>query len=74
MTAKKPRLTDAGARVLHNIAEGRPSYYGITGRSAFGGLGGTMLALKRHGWLARDEEVTDAGREALAAYDARQRR
>lgn len=73
MTTKKPRLSDAGAKVLRNLADGRPACIGFVGRSASGGLSGTLVALRRHGWTGSDGEITDAGREALAAYEARQR-
>lgn len=72
--ARKPRLTDAGAALLRNRVNGRHLYAHISGMSACGGATGTVAALRRHGWLTRDDEITDDGRAALADYDARQAR
>lgn len=52
----------AGRRALLNIAAGRSGGSGLSGMSQMGGLIGTMVALRRHGWITPDGELTDAGK------------
>lgn len=63
------KLTEAQRRVLKNLAAGRRSDYGFKlGRSTAGGLSGTFLALRRHGFIALDANeyrITPAGTAAL---------
>lgn len=62
-TEMKPKLpTLAGQRVLLNMATGRSSDYGISGRSAYGGHSGTMVSLRRAGLVALDGQLTEDGR------------
>lgn len=58
----------AGRRVLLNILAGRDSAFGLSGRSAFGGLFRTMLALRNAGLVTKspDECLTPLGREVAA--------
>ena len=50
--------------------EGNP-YSGCIGRGEHGSRTGSVLALRRRGLLARDNTITAAGREALAAEEQR---
>lgn len=68
---KKPRLSDAGARMLTNLVNGRPMGCHVRGMSAFGGARATECALRQHGWIDIGGAITPAGREALAAYRRR---
>lgn len=65
---KTPRLSDAGARMLANLVNGRPIGAHLSGRSEHGGAGATEMALRRHGWIDCDSAITDAGRVALANH------
>jgi hypothetical protein len=55
----------AGMRVLRNIAAGRGADWGLKSMSEHGGLWATCQALRRHGMLSGDGQITDAGRAAL---------
>jgi hypothetical protein len=55
--------------VLRQAARGEPLGHHLSGRSEHGGFSGTRLALVRHGLLAADHSLTEAGRAALARAD-----
>lgn len=66
------KLTHAMRRVLDNLANGRSHAAGCFGRSKFGGLTNTMLALRRRGFIAytvNSVVATQAGLDALARKD-----
>lgn len=67
MTTTKAPMSPRMAAVLKHAAAGRPLNTGIHGQSAHGGLSGTVIALRRRGYLCGDD-ITEAGRAALAAY------
>lgn len=58
------KLSPSQMAALRNMANGRPAGYGLYGRSARGGLSGTIISLHKRGLIDR-EGITDAGREAL---------
>ena len=60
-------LTGPQKAALKNLASGRESNWGLSGRSAFGGHTRTMLALYQAGFVDKNYEITQAGREALQA-------
>lgn len=71
LSETKPKLpTPAGRRALLNIDAGRGSDFGISGRSAYGGHSGTMVALRRAGLVTLDEQLTEAGRAMAARLKA----
>jgi hypothetical protein len=57
---KLPSL--AGRKALINIAAGRSSSRGLSGRSEFGGHLGTMHALKKRGLVTWDDQLTESGK------------
>lgn len=59
------KLSDAMLAALRNLAAGREASHGLTGRSAYGGLCRTILALKNWGLIDASHNVTLAGRDAL---------
>jgi len=64
--SKRPvQLTARMRQVLEHAAAGRPLDTGISGRSEYGGLAGTVLALQVRGLLA-GQEITKGGLDALA--------
>jgi len=60
-------LTGPQKAALKNLASGRESSWGLTGRSAFGGHTRTMWSLYQAGLIDKNYEITQAGREALQA-------
>lgn len=63
---KKPRLRPMSPlmmQVLKDIAAGRGAFHGCSGRSEHGGRHGTIVALAKRGYIAGNNELTDAGRE-----------
>lgn len=62
--AKKP--TPAQQRVLQNIAAGHSADAHCRSRSDYGGLSGTLVSLRKAGWLD-DNGITDAGLTAISA-------
>ena len=60
-------LTGPQKAALKNLANNRESSWGLSGRSAFGGHTRTMLSLYQAGFVDRNYEITQAGREALQA-------
>lgn len=62
---KKNKLSPAQIRALTNIMRGQPSNHGLYGRSAYGGHAGTIASLYRLGLIISNEEITEAGLEAL---------
>lgn len=58
--AKLPSM--AGRKALLNIAAGRGALWGVRGMSAHGGHRGTMAALRCHGFVTWDDQLTDAGK------------
>lgn len=67
-SAKKPRLSDAGAKMLANLVNGLSIGAHLRGVSAFGGTHATEWALRQHGWIDSDGAITPAGRKALANH------
>lgn len=55
---KKP--TNAQLRVLRNLASGRSAAAHCRSMSDYGGLTGTLVALRRRGWLD-GEDLTETG-------------
>lgn len=70
MTRPSPAMLAA----MRNLAAGKRPNAGLSGRSAHGGLSGTMVALRRRGWINAEERLTDAGRAALAQAQPPQER
>lgn len=64
---KTYHLSPAQIRVLRNLAQDRAASDGISGRSAYGGLSGTIVSLSIRGLIGREGKITDAGRAALKA-------
>ena len=58
-------LTGPQKAALKNLASGRESSWGLSGRSAFGGHTRTMLSLYQGGLIDKNYEITQAGRGAL---------
>lgn len=63
------RITERGREVLRHLAAGRPADTGLSGRSQYGGLEKTLLALRRAGLVTVDERITEAGRAVVEATD-----
>ncbi|MDR2187023.1 MAG: hypothetical protein LBE62_03100 [Azonexus sp.] len=61
----------AQRRALLNIAARRPSWSGLAGRSGLVGHALTLAALRRKGWITRDDELTDAGRAMVERLTGR---
>lgn len=64
------KLTPRMLEVLRHAEAGRPLDSGLSGRSAYGGLSRTVTGLHFRG-LLQDDEITEAGRAALAAQAVR---
>lgn len=62
------KATEAQAKMLENAANNRSLYHGLNGQAAHGGATGTWFALRKRKWLDENNKITDAGRNALAAY------
>lgn len=61
------RLTPAGYQVLLNLAAGREASFGLYGKSAYGGLTQTLVALYRRGLITpRSYTLTDLGKAVVA--------
>ncbi len=60
-------LTGPQKAALKNLASGRESSWGLSGRSAFGGHTRTMLSLYHGGLVDKNYEITQAGRNAIQA-------
>lgn len=60
------KLSPAQAKALRNLAFGRPSAFGLTGRSAMGGHTRVMVSLYNRGLVDEQHEITVAGRSAIA--------
>jgi len=58
-------LTGPQKAALKNIVNGRESGWGLSGRSAFGGHTRTMVSLYKAGFVDKNYEITQAGRDAL---------
>ena len=58
-------LTGPQKAALKNLASGRESSWGLSGRSAFGGHTRTMWSLYQDGLIDKNYEITQAGRNAL---------
>ncbi len=58
-------LTGPQKAALKNLAIGRESSWGLSGRSAFGGHTRTMLSLYLAGFVDKNYEITQACRDAL---------
>lgn len=67
------RISRPMAIALDNIANGREPFCHIRGASQHGGAGGTQFALRRHGLVDKDFNLTEAGREALARFNVGRR-
>jgi hypothetical protein len=67
---KKPRLSERAAQVLRQIAAGADPYDHIHGRSAHGGMTGTLLSLRKKELIETREGrlmITQAGIDWLHA-------
>jgi hypothetical protein len=62
-----PKLTSSQALALATIAAGKHVGAHIVGRSAHGGLSGTLASLHRRGYLAKGK-ITLEGRAALRRF------
>ena len=58
-------LTGPQKAALKNLASGRESSWGLSGRSAFGGHTRTMLSLYQAGLIDKNYDITQAGRDAI---------
>lgn len=58
-------LTGPQKVALKNLASGRESSWGLSGRSAFGGHTRTMLSLYQAGLIDKNYEITQAGRDSI---------
>ena len=58
-------LTGPQKSALKNLASGRESSWGLSGRSAFGGHTRTMWSLYQAGLIDKNYEITQAGRNAI---------
>jgi hypothetical protein len=58
-------LTPSQRRVLQNLADAKPAYWGLDSMAAWGALPRTLASLVRRGLITEDEELTPAGREQL---------
>ena len=67
MTA--PKLSAPMLAMLRNASIDRSLTHGLSGRSAHGGAFRTEVALIQRGYLLRDNTITTAGIEALAAHN-----
>lgn len=63
----KARPSPAQRRVLENLAAGRASDFHCRTRSDHGGLVGTILSLRKRGWIDHQGEITEAGRALVLA-------
>lgn len=63
------KLSDPMLSVLRNLAAGCDPGTGLAGRSAYGGLTWTVVALYKRGLIDAHREITDAGREAVKEHD-----
>ncbi len=65
-------LTPQQYKALKNIAERRPSDFGLRGASQYGGHRQVVAALERKGFIdfeaGHAHFITDDGKAALAAY------
>jgi hypothetical protein len=68
MTA--PKLTFPQEQAMERLRAGRPIDYGLSGRSAYGGLVATIRVLVRLGLIDGDLRLTEAGRAWLDANPA----
>lgn len=59
------QISERMLSVLKLAEAGEPLDTGVFGRSGFGGLSGTVSALRRRGMLDGDE-ITDLGKAVLA--------
>lgn len=50
-------------RVLRNLMRGDKAFASITGRSAMGGMGSVMLALRTRGLIDGHDQLTEQGRK-----------
>lgn len=68
MNSPKPSV--AQLRVLRSLKNGLTADAHLSGRSEYGGLSGTIMVLRRRGWIETNQEtvITDAGRAVLARW------
>lgn len=59
------KISAAMLQAMANLAAGRSAWHGISGKSAHGGMSGTISALHRRGWLTSRGELSASGRDAL---------
>ncbi len=65
MPKKSKKHSPQMARVLHNLANGLEANHHCRSASDYGGLSGTMLALRRQGLVDNAGQLTEAGRDAV---------
>lgn len=65
-------LSALARQVLRDVSEGRGTHFNCSGRSAFGGRTGVLLALRKRGLLDTAGELTGAGRAAVVELQGRE--